>query len=53
MNQPPPKLRELAEHIERRMERRNGSVTLHFHDGILKKVEISTTEDARAMQRSP
>lgn len=51
MNDAPPKLREVADHIERRMEGKTGSVTLHFKGGRLERVQYGDYEDARAMPR--
>ena len=45
----PPSVKEAAEHIERMMHGRTGSVTLHFVEGRFQKAEYRTFEDARAM----
>ena len=45
----PRKLAEVASHVDRRMQGQTGSVTAHYVDGKLKRVEYRTFEDADAM----
>ena len=47
----PPMLREIADHIERRMQGKSGAVTLHFKSGNIERIQYGDYEDARAIPR--
>lgn len=47
-----PRLRDVADHIERRMAGKSGPVTLNYKDGKLERVQYGDFEDARAMPRA-
>lgn len=46
---PPPKLIEVAHHIEQRMANKSGRVTLHFLRGRLETIEWGDREDSRCL----
>jgi hypothetical protein len=46
---PPPKLTDVAPHIEHRMANKSGSVTLHFLRGRLETVQWGDREDSRCL----
>lgn len=48
-DEPAPSLAEIARAIDRRMEGKSGSVTLHYLRGRVETVQWGDREDARAM----